>query len=121
MPPPVRAHGFIPDNLASTANLQVNLEVRIQRFIGVEEARGELGRLVEEIDRTKEPVGLTKRGKAVAVIVSRDEYAQLKEIANERARQNLQKALKAARRQTKEAGLDTSVVDEAIAAARRIE
>lgn len=77
--------------------------------------------MVDEIARTKESVGLTKRGRAVAVIVSRDEYAHLKAIANERARRDLQQALKAAHRQTKKAGLDTSVVDEAIAAARRIE
>src|ERR671913_429234 len=56
----------------------------MERFVGVEEARGSLGRLVEEVATSGDHIAVTKRGRALAVLVSRDEYAQLKQIASER-------------------------------------
>jgi prevent-host-death family protein len=92
----------------------------MERFIGVEEARARLGRLVEEVAAGGEPVALTKRGRPAAVLVSSEEYARLKQAATQEAREALGRRLKAVRRAVKAAGLDASLVDEAVAAARRL-
>lgn len=86
--------------------------------MGVEEARAKLGQLVEEVAEGGNAVALTKRGRALAMIVGRDEYGRIKQLASERARLQLAKQLMQARRQIKAAGLDSSVVEEAIRAAR---
>jgi antitoxin YefM len=91
----------------------------MERFVGIEEARGSLGRLVEEVATSGDHIAVTKRGRALAVLVSRDEYAQLKQIANERAREELGRLLTDARQRVEAAGLDPSVIEQAIAAARR--
>ena len=92
----------------------------MERFLGVEEARSTLGRLVEEVATGGDVVALTKRGKALAVLVSRDEYLQMKLAASERARAELSEALRSARHKVRAAGLDAAVIDEAIAAARQL-
>jgi prevent-host-death family protein len=92
----------------------------MERFVGVEDARSSLGRLVEEVAAGGDVVSLTKRGKALAVLVSRDEYAQMKLAASERARAELNDALGGVRQAVREAGLDVEVIDEAIAAARQL-
>ncbi len=92
----------------------------MERFVGVEEARGSLGRLVEEVAATGEAVALTKRGHALAVLVSRTEYEAMRNAAVVRARALLDERLAAVRREVERAGLDASVVDEAIAAARGV-
>lgn len=91
-----------------------------ERMVGVEEARGTLGRLVEDVAASGEAVALTKRGRALAVLVSRDEYARLVQVGNRDARDELRRRLNEARRKVKAAGLDPAVVDDAIAAARRL-
>lgn len=90
----------------------------MERFIGVEEARAKLGQLVEEVAEGGNAVALTKRGRALAMIVGREEYGRIKQIASERARERLAKQLLHTRRQIKAAGLDPGVVEEAIRAAR---
>jgi len=92
----------------------------VERFVGVEDARGSLGRLVEQVAASGDVVALTKRGKALAVLVSREEYAQLKLAATDRARAELAESLGSACRTVREAGLDVAVIDEAIAAARQL-
>jgi prevent-host-death family protein len=92
----------------------------MERFLGVEEARGKLGQLVQEVAAGAEPVVFAKRGQALAVLISRDEYARLKQAGTQVARAELQSRLSKARRKVREAGLDASVIDEAIAAARRV-
>ncbi len=92
----------------------------MERFVGIEDARGSLGHLVDEVATRNEVVALTKRGKALAVLVSRDEYLQLKLAATENARARLERALDSARQSVDAAGLDPSVIDEAVAAARRL-
>jgi len=54
------------------------------------------------------------------VLVSRDEYTQLKLAATERARAELGEVLRLARLAVRDAGLDARVIDEAIAAARQL-
>jgi len=95
-------------------------EVGVERFVGVDDARRSLGRLVEEVATSGDVVSLTKRGKALAVLVSREEYLELKHAATERARAELAQAPAQARSTVSEAGLDVGVIDEAIAAARQL-
>jgi prevent-host-death family protein len=92
----------------------------VERFVGVDDARSSLGRLVEEVAAGGDVVSLTKRGRALAVLVSREEYLELKLAATERARAELTDALAQARSTVREAGLDVGVIDEAIAAARQL-
>lgn len=92
----------------------------MEKFLGVDDARSSLGRLVEEVAAGGDVVSLTKRGKALAVLVSREEYLQLKLAATERARAELGEALAQARSTVREAGLDVLVIDEAIAASRQL-
>ena len=92
----------------------------MERFVGIEEARGSLGRLVEEVATSGDHIAFTKRGRALAVLVSRDEYAQLKQVANQRARDELGRLLTDARQRVKAAGIDPSVIEQAIAAARKL-
>ena len=88
--------------------------------IGVEKARGKLGELLDQVARSGEPVMLSKRGQTLGVLLSREEYSRMKEASTRIARAELAERLAKARRQIKSAGLDPTVVDEAIAAARKI-
>ena len=89
----------------------------IERFVGVEEARANLGRLADEVAGGEE-VWLTKRGRPLAVLLGREEYDRLRAAATRAERAELAKRLARARRQVKKAGLDASVIDEAVGAAR---
>ncbi|MDQ6725201.1 MAG: type II toxin-antitoxin system Phd/YefM family antitoxin [Actinomycetota bacterium] len=75
---------------------------------------------MEEVAASGNVVALTKRGKALAVLVSRDEYQQMKLAASERARVELGEALGSVRRAVRDAGLEVGVIDQAIAAARQL-
>lgn len=91
-----------------------------ERFVGVEQARGQLGRLVEEIAQGADPIALTKRGQPLAVLVNRDEWEALRELVRADARDELRRRLEQVRRRIGSAGLDPSTVDEAIEAARKV-
>ncbi len=93
----------------------------MERYIGIEEARGRLGRLADEVAEGGDAVVLSKRGRARAVLVDRDEYFRFKLASAQEAREELGRALAEARRSIAEAGLDPSVVDEAVDAARRLD
>lgn len=91
-----------------------------ERFVGVEQARGQLGRLVDEVAEGADPIALTKRGQPLAVLVSRDEWEALHELVRAEARDELRRRLKQVRQRVASAGLDASAVDEAIEAARKV-
>jgi len=91
-----------------------------ERFIGVEQARGQLGRLVDDVAGGAEPVSLTKRGRPVAVLVNRDEWEALQQLVRAEAREELRRRLTRVRDRVAEAGLDPATVDEAIEAARKV-
>lgn len=100
-------------------NLSVILKV-MERSVGVERGRAELGRLAASVAAGEEPVVLTRRGRAEAVLVGRDEYAEFKQRRSEAARAELARALAEVRERVEESDLDVAVVDEAIAAVRRL-
>ena len=90
----------------------------MDRTIGVDKARARLGQLADEIAVEDEAVVLTRRGQAVAVLISPAEYDELLELRRKMAREELQARLADVRASVASAGLDVSVVDEAIEAAR---
>jgi len=96
-------------------------KVRVERFVEVEDACSSLDRLVEQVAASGDVVTLTKQGKALAVLISRDEYLQMKLVASERkrTRAELAEILGSVRRQVREAGLDVEVVDEALETRKR--
>ncbi len=93
----------------------------MERTIGVDKARAKLGQIADEIAADDEAVVLTRRGQAVAVLVSPSEYDRLVETKREVAQEKLRARLAEIRRKVADAGLDVSVVDEAITAARATE
>ncbi len=90
----------------------------MERTIGVDKARARLGQLADEIAADEEALVLTRRGQAVAVLISPAEYEELLELRRRLAREELQARLAEVRASVASAGLDVSVVDEAIEAAR---
>jgi len=93
----------------------------MERTIGIDKARGKLGQLAEEVAAADVPVMLTRRGQALAVLISAAEYDRLLSERRLRARQELSERLAAVRESVAEAGLDVSVVDQAITAARAVD
>jgi prevent-host-death family protein len=93
----------------------------MERTIGVDKARGKLGEIADEIAEDDEPVVLTRRGQPVAVLVSPSVYDSLVESRRRMARGDLQARLAEVRESVAAAGLDVSVVDKAITAARAAE
>jgi prevent-host-death family protein len=100
-------------------DLMVPLERR-GRVIGIEEARAQLGRLVQELSQD-EPIMFTRRGRVVAVLVLPDEYEELLDGRRATARARLQELVPSIRASVAAAGLEETIVDEAIAAARDAE
>jgi prevent-host-death family protein len=92
----------------------------VERTYGIEEARGKLGRLADEVAEGGEAVILAKRGRAAAVLVAADEYLRFKLDATREAREQLGRELAKVRRRVAALGLDPALVDEAIEAARRL-
>lgn len=90
----------------------------MERTIGVDKARTRLGQIADEIAVDDEAVVLTRHGQAVAVLISPAEYDELLELRRRLAREELQARLADVRASVASAGLDVSVVDEAIEAAR---
>jgi prevent-host-death family protein len=92
----------------------------MERTLGVEEARGRLGELAAEVAAGADPIVLTKRGRALAVLVDRDQYARFKEHSSRVARGELQKLLPQIQSQIEQEGLDRRLIRDAIDAAKRL-
>ncbi len=93
----------------------------MERYLGIEEARGKLGRLADEVAEGGDAVILSNRGRAKAVLVNRDEYYRFKLEETREAREELARVLEETRQRIADSGLDPSVVDEAVDAARRLD
>jgi antitoxin YefM len=92
----------------------------MERTIGVDKARTRLSQLAEEVAAEDEAVVLTRRGEALAVLVSPAEYDRLTETRRRVAQEELRARLAQVRQSVVDAGLDVSVVDDAITAARAV-
>ncbi len=92
----------------------------MERFVGVEEAREMLGRLVDEVAAGGDTVGLTKRGRPLAVLMSRDEYVRLKLAGTQQARRELAMLLEGIRDRLGDGGIDPDAIEAAITAARQV-
>lgn len=68
--------------------------------------------------RQAEQVSLTEDGKQVGVLLSREQYNQLLIATSTEDRQRLTEIVETNRREVADTGLDQSVVDEAVEAAR---
>ena len=90
----------------------------MERTVGVEEARNKLGQLADEVSRRSEVIVLTRRGRPVAVLMGSAEYERSVEAHRTAARAELRQRVDQLRDAVDKAGLDRSLVDEAIAAAR---
>lgn len=93
----------------------------MERTIGVDKARTRLSQLAEEVAAEDEAVVLTRRGEALAVLVSPAEYDRFTETRRRIAQDELRARLAQVRQSVVDAGLDVSVVDDAITAARAVE
>ncbi|MBX6376962.1 MAG: type II toxin-antitoxin system Phd/YefM family antitoxin [Clostridia bacterium] len=91
----------------------------MMKLMSIEEARRELGRLLDEVGRTGEPIILTRRGTREAVLISADEFERLKGIEEAYARLSFRRALETISEAVDAAGLPPEVVDEAVRAARQ--
>jgi prevent-host-death family protein len=84
------------------------------RVISVDKARPALGSLVDEVVTKGETVVITKRTGRSAVLVSYEEFAALKAVAEGKVKSRLREALKEIRRTVQKARLPVTLVDEAI-------
>jgi PHD/YefM family antitoxin component YafN of YafNO toxin-antitoxin module len=93
----------------------------LERSIGIEEARGRLGELAEQVAESGDAVILCRRGIGRAMLVDRDEYLRFKVAMNAEARAELERLLGKVEAQVVGAGLDRTLVREAIEIARQLD
>ncbi len=88
------------------------------RYVPVEEARRQLGKLVREaVDGT--PVMIGRHGTEHAVLVSEEEYERLRRAEEDAARARFGRSLQEIGEAILAAGIAPSVVDEAIEVTRK--
>jgi prevent-host-death family protein len=87
------------------------------RYVAVEEARKQLGRLVREA-AAGAPVTISRHGSERAVLLSGEEYERLKRAEEEASKARFSAAIEDIHGAVRDAGLTPDVVDEAIAWAR---
>jgi prevent-host-death family protein len=99
-------------------NVGSNVLISMAKVLSVDKARPSLGRLVDEVVRKREAVVITKRAGGAAVLVSYEEFAALKAVAEGKVKTRLRQALRELRRTVRKAHLPVQLVDEAIREAR---
>lgn len=90
------------------------------KIMGVNKARPALGGLVDDVVAGKGPVVITKRTGEAAVLIGYQDFVTLKALADGKAKERLQKALKALRRVVRARRLPKELVEEAIRATRAL-
>jgi PHD/YefM family antitoxin component YafN of YafNO toxin-antitoxin module len=93
----------------------------MEKSIGIEEARGKLGELADQVSESGDGIVLCRRGIAQAMLVDREEYLKYKAAMNAETRAELERLLAKVEAQVADAGLDRSVVAEAIETARKLD
>ncbi len=84
------------------------------KVLSVDKARPALGSLVDEVVTKGETVIITKRAGRSAVLVSYEDFAALKAIAEGKVKTRLRQALREIRRTVQKARLPVELIDEAI-------
>ncbi len=97
---------------------KINLKVNYVKYLPVEQARKNLGRLVREAAEG-EPVVIGRRGIERAVLISGEEYERLRRVEEEAAQARYRRALEAIRADVAGVGLPPKVVEEAVRWVRR--
>jgi prevent-host-death family protein len=87
------------------------------RYVAVEQARKQLGKLVQDA-AAGEVITIGRRGADQVVLLSEVEYARLRRLEEAAAQQRFQEALAAISASVAEAGLSETEVKEAIGAVR---
>ena len=93
----------------------------MERTLGIEEARARLGDVAGEVADGADPVVLTKRGRALAVLVDAEQYRRYKEHTSRVARSELQRLLPQIQAEIERAGLDRRLIRDAIDASQRLD
>ncbi len=88
------------------------------KVLSVDKARPALGSLVDEVVNKRELVVITKRSGRVAVLVSYEEFAALKALAEGKVKTRLREALRELRTAVRKSRLPVDLVEEAIRATR---
>jgi len=84
------------------------------KVLSVDKARPALGSLVDEVVNKREPVVITKRSGKVAVLISYEEFAALKALAEGKVKTRLREALRELRTAVRKSRLPVDLVEEAI-------
>jgi len=84
------------------------------KVLSVDKARPALGSLVDEVVNKREPVMITKRAGRVAVLISYEEFAALKALAEGKVKTRLREALRKLRTAVRKSRLPVDLVEEAI-------
>lgn len=84
------------------------------KVLSVDKARPALGSLVDEVVAKGETVIITKRAGRSAVLVSYEDFAALKAVAEGKVKTRLRQALREIRRTVQKARLPLELIDEAI-------
>ncbi len=88
------------------------------KVLSVDKARPALGSLVDEVVNKRELVVITKRSGRVAVLISYEEFAALKALAEGKVKTRLREALRELRTAVRKSRLPVDLVEEAIRATR---
>ena len=74
------------------------------KVLALSEAKAKLSEIVDRVDRRNEPVTITRNGKAVAMIISKDAYDGLRETIEILRNPRLMKEIRAGIRDVKRSG-----------------
>jgi prevent-host-death family protein len=91
----------------------------MEKVVAVEEARRKLGRLIQEVATSKQPLIIARRNSERAVLLGYQEYERLKAQETQAAESRFQAALEQIHSAVRQAGIKRGVVKEAIRRARR--
>lgn len=86
----------------------------MEQIMGVEDARRILGDLVSRVNKTKDPVIITRRAREKAVLLDYEAYLTLHKLAEQAKEQQVIAALERIQHAVAEEGIPYESVDEAI-------
>lgn len=102
-----------------TLENHLEVEVVLERVMGVDEVRPRLGAILEEVDERGEAVVITSRSKPRGVLVPYRQYLSMREAAERAKRALVREMLEAVRGRAEKAGLSEEDVAQEVRAVRR--